>query len=144
MFGFKLPASRFKVRAVIPAVPHQHSYDISSLSQKRSHIISLVAQIFRIDGKFRSKLSVVRTYSVHAELICSVACGIDACPFYTVSCIKFFAKIFCPPVPGFTFFIGNGDFTHSAVHSFFINPVSKDEDAAAFSPLLTVTSTVQL
>ena len=51
---------------------------------------------------------------------------------------------FCPPVPGFTFFIGNGDFTHSAVHSFFINPVSKDEDAAAFSPLLTVTSTVQL
>ena len=99
MFGFKLPASRFKVRAVIPAVPHQHSYDISSLSQKRSHIISLVAQIFRIDGKFRSKLSVVRTYSVHAELICSVACGIDACPFYTVSCIKFFAKIFCRVLP---------------------------------------------
>ena len=99
MFGFKLPVARLKVRAVIPAVPHQHPYDILSLSQKRGHIIGLVTQILGIDGKFRRKLSVIRTHSVHAELICSVTGGINARSFYAVSCIKFFAKIFCRVLP---------------------------------------------
>ena len=99
MFGFKLPASRFKVRAVIPTIPYQHPYDILSLSQNRGHIIGLVTQILGIDGKFRRKLSVIRTHSVHAELICSVTGGVNARSFYAVSYTKFFAKIFCRVLP---------------------------------------------